>query len=229
MFPRPIARFDSLRCPSLVDTLHALAFRSPRRRVPRRRAGGFCFSRRFPPCGFVSKGNDRASHVSFEAQDKPGEPPVPRPCSATPAGRNASGLYNASTRPPYAPRRRLLASIVFRGSITRPGHSLSTLRRVGRPITTQDSLPATGQVLPDGSAHPKGSIERFQKMSPTSYPPFPSLVAQGASRFGWRKMPRGVILSAAVVTLSEAKGLYLRLGCFVSLILRFADSSLRSE
>ena len=166
MFRRPIARFDSLRFPSLLDTLHALAFRSRRRQVPRRRAGGFCFSRRFPPCGFISKGNDRASHV-------PGEPPVPMPCSPTPAGRNASGLYDASARPPFRPRRRLLTSTVFRGSITRPGHSLSTLRRVGRPTTTQDSLSATGQVLPDGLS-PAGFHRKVSATS--SHPPFPSFV-----------------------------------------------------
>src|SRR5690606_30756155 len=33
----------------------------------------------------------------------------------------------------------------FRGSITQPIHSLSTLRRPGHPGTTQDSLPAGGQ------------------------------------------------------------------------------------
>ena len=46
----------------------------------------------------------------------------------------------------------------------------------------------------------------------------------GASSFEWRKKPRHVILSAVVVTLSEAKGLFLWVG-----MLRFDDSSLRSE
>jgi hypothetical protein len=36
--------------------------------------------------------------------------------------------------------------ITFRGSITRPAHSLSTLRSPGHPGTTQDSLPAAGQL-----------------------------------------------------------------------------------
>ena len=39
---------------------------------------------------------------------------------------------------------------VSRGSITQPGHSLSTLRRMDYSTTTQDSLPAAGQALPDG-------------------------------------------------------------------------------
>jgi len=40
--------------------------------------------------------------------------------------------------------------ITFRGSITRPAHSLSTLRSPGRPGTTQDSLPAAGQLFRTG-------------------------------------------------------------------------------
>ena len=54
---------------------------------------------------------------------------------------------------------------VFRGSITRLRHWLSTLRRPGYPDTTQDSLPAAGQTLPDGLAYPQGSTERFQSVS----------------------------------------------------------------
>jgi len=34
---------------------------------------------------------------------------------------------------------------IFRGSITQPAHSLSTLRNMGYPNATQDSLPAGGQ------------------------------------------------------------------------------------
>jgi hypothetical protein len=51
----------------------------------------------------------------------------------------------------------------FRGSIARLWHWLSTLRRMGHPITTQDSLPAVGQTLPDGLAYPQGSTERFSR------------------------------------------------------------------
>ncbi len=49
--------------------------------------------------------------------------------------------------------RRLYSS---RGSIARPAHWLSTLRSPGRPGTTQDSLPAAGQALPDGDWCPAG-------------------------------------------------------------------------
>lgn len=47
---------------------------------------------------------------------------------------------------PQLLRRRLPQNLDFRGSITRPAHSLSTLRSMSHPITTQDSLPAAGQL-----------------------------------------------------------------------------------
>ncbi len=81
-----------------------------------------------------------------------------------PGRTNASGHNDASARPPLCPRRRLPHSY-FRGSITRLRHWLSTLRRPGRPDTTQDSLPVAGQALPDGLAYPQGSIERFHDIS----------------------------------------------------------------
>ena len=42
----------------------------------------------------------------------------------------------------------------FRGSIARLVHSLSTLRRMGLPTATQDSLLAVGQTPPDGTGYP---------------------------------------------------------------------------
>ena len=62
----------------------------------------------------------------------------------------------------------------FRGSITRLRHWLSTLRRPGRPGTTQDSLPTVGQTLPGGLEYPQGSIETFLDVS-YIHPPSPSL------------------------------------------------------
>jgi hypothetical protein len=52
--------------------------------------------------------------------------------------------------------------VYFRGSITRLLQSLSTLRGLGHPRTTQDSLLAAGQTLPDGIVYPQGHSERFQ-------------------------------------------------------------------
>jgi hypothetical protein len=48
----------------------------------------------------------------------------------------------------------------FRGSITRPAHSLFTLRSSGFPDTTQDSLPAGGPLCRTG-VEPAGSLVRF--------------------------------------------------------------------
>src|SRR4029453_2199644 len=57
------------------------------------------------------------------------------------------------------------SGLYFRGSITRPLTWLSTLRRVGRPTTTQDSLLAAGPALPGGIGYPQGSGERFLSSS----------------------------------------------------------------
>jgi hypothetical protein len=95
-----------------------------------------------------------------------------------PGRTGASGPCDASARPPLCPRRRL-PRCSFRGSITRLRHWLSTLRRPGHPDTTQDSLPAVGQTLPDGLGFPQGSAERFRGVSyiSSSFPKFN--VAQG--------------------------------------------------
>src|SRR6516225_79708 len=53
----------------------------------------------------------------------------------------------------------------FRGSITRPAHSLSTLRRMGHPTATQDSLPDGRPAFPGGIDYPLGPNERFQVLS----------------------------------------------------------------
>src|SRR3990167_376080 len=95
-----------------------------------------------------------------------------------PGRTGAPSHIGASARPPICPPRRLPHSY-FRGSITRLRHWLSTLRRPGRPDTTQDSLPAAGQALPDGLDYPQGSYERFRGVSyiSASFPKFN--VAQG--------------------------------------------------
>src|SRR5262245_11045597 len=61
----------------------------------------------------------------------------------------------------------------------RLGHTLSTLRPVGRPARTQDSLPAVGQTLPGGLSVPLGPSERFLRCFLHRFPPFPG--------FPWRK------------------------------------------
>jgi hypothetical protein len=67
----------------------------------------------------------------------------------TPAGLRAPDHYSAAAWPLVCEQQRL-PRWVFRRSIAWLSDSLSTLRRVGYPTTTQDSLPAAGQALPDG-------------------------------------------------------------------------------
>ena len=132
---------------------------------PSAAAGGVLelFTRYLRP-GKVS-GNDRISYV-------PGEPAVLLPCSPTPAGPTHQAITMRRRGPRYVHGEGSRINS-FRGSITRLRHWLSTLRRPGRPGTTQDSLPAAGQALPDGIAYPQSSNERFHDVS-YIHPPFPS-------------------------------------------------------
>jgi hypothetical protein len=66
----------------------------------------------------------------------------------------------------------------FRGSITRPTHSLFTLRSQGRPCTTQNSLPAGDHPGRVGIGTPTGLHSKVSAMvlvSESSRPPSPSL------------------------------------------------------
>jgi len=97
------------------------------------------------------------------------DPAMNVPCSSTPAGplRSATAAHWCCL--PLFGRRRLPRLSAFRGSITRPAHSLSTLRRVGCPTATQDSLSGGWPALPGGTAYPPGPNERFQFI-PSSFP-----------------------------------------------------------
>jgi hypothetical protein len=101
------------------------------------------------------------------------------PCSSTPAGpgRQAIRRFGAVFRHLNGVDSR--KSGYFRGSITRPTHSLCTLRRAGCPNATQHALPAAGQALPGGIGYPLGSIERFPRFvilsSHNIASPFPRL------------------------------------------------------
>ena len=101
-------------------------------------------------------GNRQASQV-------PGEPQRwPRRLLKTPAGPPSQAGTGEPARPPPArtagaPAMRPNFGAGWAGS----GHTLSTLRPVGRPTRTQDSLPTVGQTLPGGLEDPLGSSERF--------------------------------------------------------------------
>jgi len=79
---------------------------------------------------------------------------------ATPAGRAFLTIRETLVLPPLIQLRRLRQKY-FRGSVTWLPNSLSTLRAAGHPDTTQDSLPAAGQALPDRIFTRRGSKERF--------------------------------------------------------------------
>jgi hypothetical protein len=98
-------------------------------------------------------------------------------CSTpTPAGPLTPDHFSAATWPLVLERQRLPRK-VFRRSIAWLSDSLSTLRRIGYPTTTQDSLPAVGQTLLDGLLTRRVPTKGF-RMFPTSHSPFPS--------FAWR-------------------------------------------
>jgi hypothetical protein len=87
------------------------------------------------------------------------------PCSnPTPAGLLAPDHHGAAAWPLVFQKQRLPRK-VFRSSIAWLSDSLSTLRRTSCPVTTQDSLPAAGQALPDGLSTRKIPTESFRVAS----------------------------------------------------------------
>jgi len=74
---------------------------------------------------------------------------------------------------------RYFKNVGSRDRITRLNHTACSLpvyaSQYRSPGTTQHSVPAAGQALPDGIGYPQGSNERFQVRS---LPPFPG--------FAWR-------------------------------------------
>src|SRR6187549_1078220 len=73
--------------------------------------------------------------------------------------------------PPFWSTSRAPATSFFRGSITRPQRSLSTLRSLPRGKTTQDSLASWWPTFAARDWLPAGLLSRFQLM----FPPRPSL------------------------------------------------------
>ena len=103
-----------------------------------------------------------------------GAPHVCMPRSSTPASSSRPASCGVSIRPSVFLTTSALAGIISRGSITRPAHSLCTLRSADHSATTQHSVPAGGQPLPGGTGYPLGSIERFRDRAYISSP-FPRL------------------------------------------------------
>ena len=95
---------------------------------------------------------------------------------ATPAGRAFLTIRETPVLPPLIQLRGLRRQY-YRGSVAWLPNSLSTLRGAGYPYPTQDSLPAAGQALPDGTFTRKGSAERFPSQLLIDFP---------LSRASWR-------------------------------------------
>src|SRR6187455_132211 len=87
--------------------------------------------------------------------------------------------------PPLWSTSRAPATSFFRGSITRPQRSLSTLRSLPRGKTTQDSLASWWPTFAARDWLPAGLLSRFQLM----FPPRPSL--PGAMTINPRDRSRG--------------------------------------
>ena len=109
------------------------------------------------------------------------------PCSRqTPVGPERQATSALAILPSARDTASAPTNSEFRGSITRPASSLSTLRSVSYPTTTQDLLPGGGQPYPDGT-RPAGSVWKVsdylfplprallgaRRVDPGGYPPGP--------------------------------------------------------
>ena len=128
-----------------------------------------------PPRPGVGHPVSPAGIASRRQQDLPsswGTSMIRLPCSKpTPAGLLAPDHYSAAAWPLVIEWQRLPRK-VFRRSIAWLSDSLSTLRSAGYPNTTQDSLPAAGQALPDGLSTRKIPMKgfRFASYISSSFP-----------------------------------------------------------
>lgn len=103
----------------------------------------------------------------------PGTPRAPWPCSPTPAGPSTPGHCGVSAWSPRLTSVRTPARS-FRGSIARPGHSLSTLRSEDHSSPRKTRFRLLAKLFRAGFVHPQGSNARFRSFE--SLPPLPELL-----------------------------------------------------
>ncbi len=90
---------------------------------------------------------------------------------------------------------------LFRGSITRPAHSLSTPRSAGYPATTQDSLPAAGHLCRAGLTARRVPTKGFSFYIASPFPRLrlahhPAFPGSERPACGWQtKVPDGHLSS----------------------------------
>ena len=163
----PAARPAALRCLRLAVPQRSLVVFAPRRTSAPPRPG---VGHPVAPAGMLPrKRQDLASSWGT---------PIVRlhMFLPTPAGLLAPDHCGAAAWPLVCEQQRLPRK-VFRRSIAWLSDSLSTLRRMGYPTTTQDSLPAGGQTLLDGLL-PAWFQRKVSESFLTFHSPFPS--------FAWR-------------------------------------------
>jgi hypothetical protein len=110
-------------------------------------------------------GDHRASQV-------PGEPRCAYALFLDPGRTAAPGLTTSAAWPPFVTTTRAPTMRHFRGSIAGPRHALSTLRRLGHPKTTQDSLLGAWPASQAGLATRRVPSKGFWSASyiPSSFP-----------------------------------------------------------
>lgn len=99
----------------------------------------------------------------------PGKPPVHMPSSQTPVKSCHLAITVFGYCLPSESTRRL-SHWCFRGSITRPMYSLSTLRHRELPLCHARLASGCWPALPGGGDYPLGFITKFQSLLPTSFP-----------------------------------------------------------
>lgn len=134
-----------------------------------------------------------------ETARSPTFPGVPRHAcsgSTTPAEPSEQGLrdrlslrFALRVLPSETTDSSASATTTFRGPIPQPACSLSTLRSPGRPSTRQDSLPAGGPALPDGSSTRWVTLLSFCNVD--------GHMASSKSELSWRTVSRGSGFSEA--------------------------------
>ena len=159
--PTPSRPFRRTSLPSLGDT--TVASRVCSQRPPTRGRGHR---------GVGVPGPEPELSVETDGSPRfPGTPRVPWPCSPTPAGPNTPGHCGVSAWSPRLTSTRTPARS-FRGSIARPGHSLSTLRSEDHYSPRKTRFRLLAKLCRAGFVHPQGSDERFPSFE--SLPPFQS-------------------------------------------------------
>jgi hypothetical protein len=126
-----------------------------------------------PPAGlgFVDR-TPRYRFTRRRRQDLPGswqDPSMNVPCSSTPAESPRSATAALRCCLPLSRQCRLPRFLCFRGSITRPMHSLSTLRRNELPHCHARLASGGWPALPGGTAYPLGP-KRKVSGQPSSFP-----------------------------------------------------------